>query len=157
MHLNLFECETAEEFDTLFNLLQEYSFLKTPEDKKSFLEEEVLEWFEEEGELEEFAKQAERFKNDLIFPEVLTINPGCHLSYASFSLLLDKKTNIGMIVEENPSYNQLLTANFEVTDRKIIFDKIQKAYKDLELSLCVNKDDIFNNKYIDEEYALSLK
>ena len=117
----------------------------------------MLEWFEEEVELEEFAKQAERFKNDLIFPEVLTINPGCHLSYASFSLLLDKKTNIGMIVEANPSYNQLLTANFEVTDRKIIFDKIQKAYKDLELSLCVNKDDIFNNEYIDEEYALSLK
>ena len=156
MHLNLFECETAEEFDTLFNLFQEYSFLKTLEDKKSFLEEEVLEWFEEE-ELEEFAKQAERFKNDLIFPEVLTINPGCHLSYASFSLLLDKKTNIGMIVEENPSYNQLLTTNFEVKDRKIIFDKIQEAYKGLELSLCVNKDDIFNNEYIDEAYALSLK
>ena len=37
-----------------------------------------------------------------------------------------------------------------------IFDKIQEAYK-LELSLCVNKDDIFNNEYIDEEYALSLK
>ena len=37
-----------------------------------------------------------------------------------------------------------------------IFDKIQEAYK-LELSLCVNKDDIFNNEYIDAEYALSLK
>ena len=157
MELDLFICETAEDFYTLFNLLQEYSFLETPEDKKTFLEEEVLEWFEEEGELEEFAKQAERFKNDLIFSEVLTINPGCHLSYASFSLLLDKKTNIGMIVEENPSYNQLLTANFEVTDRKIIFDKIQEAYKNLGLSLCVNKDDIFDDEYIDEEYAQSLE
>ena len=48
-----------------------------------------------------------------------------------------------MIVEANPSYNQLLTDNFEVTDRKIIFDKIQKAYKDLELSLCESIKMIF--------------
>jgi len=155
MNPDLFKCETAEDFYTLFNLLQEYSFKKTAKEKKSFLENEVLEWFEEEGELEEFVKQAERFKNDLIFTEVLTINPGCHSSYASFSLLLDKKTNIGMIVEENPSYNHLLTANFKVINKKIIFDKIQEAYKDLGLSICVNKDDIFNDEYIDEEYAQS--
>ena len=155
MKLDLFKCETAEDFYTLFNLLQEYSFEETAKEKKSFLENEVLEWFEEEGELDEFVKQAERFKNDLIFTEVLTTNSSCHLSYASFSLLLDKKTNIGMIVEVNPSYNQLLTDNFEVINKKIIFDKIQEAYKNLGLSLCVKKDAVFNDEYIDEEYAQS--